>query len=157
MALADELEFARPIQNKSHEAVMSVVLTGAMLAKERDRVLRPFGLTDSQFNVLMLLRYQCEEGQANQTRLGAMLLVNRANVTGLIDRMEHSGWVERVPDPRDRRAKTVRLTPEGEAILRKALKTYMSRVAQVMGKLSPAQQQALCGLLEKVRKGPRDS
>ena len=49
MGLQQELGFIEPISGSGHEAIMSIVLTGVMLAKEGDRLFRPFGLTDSQF------------------------------------------------------------------------------------------------------------
>ena len=85
MSLQKELGLPNPLEAPGHEAVLNIVLTGELLAKEGDRLLRPFGLTDSQFNVLMLLKYQVKGGGINQTRLGQMLLVNRSNVTGLVD------------------------------------------------------------------------
>ena len=90
MSLQDELGLENSIKNRAHEALLNVVLTGTLLVKEGDRVLRPFGLTDAQFNVLMLLKYQSDHGEMNQTSLGNMLLVNRSNVTGLIDRLEQA-------------------------------------------------------------------
>ncbi|MBD3266643.1 hypothetical protein GF373_08235, partial [bacterium] len=84
MSLQNELGFVHPFENKAHETLLDVVYTGLVLQKEGYQILRPFGLTDSQFNVLMLLKYQTRDGAMNQTKLGDMLLVNRSNVTGLI-------------------------------------------------------------------------
>ena len=58
MGLAKELGLPNPIDLENHETVMSVMVTAALFSKEGDRLLKRFGLTDSQFNVLMLLKYQ---------------------------------------------------------------------------------------------------
>ena len=151
MSLEHELGLPNPLKNRPQEALLNVVLTGTLLAKEGDRLLRPLGLTDAQLNILMLLKYQSDGGKLNQTRLGRMLLVNRANVTGLVDRMEQAGWVERTPDAEDRRVKQVRLTAAGRRVLERAGKVYFARVEEVMGVLSSNEHRALCRMLERVR------
>jgi DNA-binding MarR family transcriptional regulator len=157
VSLQKELGFMHPFENPEHEALLDVVYTGLVLQKEGYQILRPYGLTDSQFNVLMLLKYQTKDGTINQTRLGDMLLVNRSNVTGLIDRLEKSGWVERVADPVDRRVKLLTLTPAGDEILQKAEKTYTAEVIQAMSSFSAQERAMLSSLLEKIRAGLQPS
>lgn len=68
------------------------------------------GLTPQQAILLRQLgqpRAMCE--------VAAILACDRSNVTGLVDRLEDRGLVERVGDPRDRRMKRLRLTAEGAA------------------------------------------
>jgi len=151
MSLTQELGLHNPITNPAHEAVLSVVLTGMMLVKEGDRILRPFGLTDSQFNVLMLLNYQSDKGEISQTSLGQMLLVNRSNVTGLVDRMEQAGWVKRAADSQDRRVKRVRLTAQGHEVLGRAEKAYYAGIERTMKALPAKGHVYLCRMLEHVR------
>ena len=151
MGLQQELSLPNPFRHSAHEALLNVAFTGTLLAKEGDRVLRPLGLTDSQMNVLMLLKYQAGEDGLNQTALGRMLLVNRSNVTGLVDRMEQAGLVRRVDDPQDRRVKYVRLTGAGSRVLGKAAQVYYARIEEIMGTLTPAEHRSLCRLLERVR------
>ena len=151
MSIQEELGFTNPITHSGHETILNIVLTGSMLAKESDRLLRPLGLTDAQFNILMLLRFQAKGGAINQTCIGGMLLVNRSNVTGLVDRIEKAGWVERVPDPKDRRVNMVRLTTDGKRLVDRAEKAYFKRVEELMGSISKKERQQLCLILERLR------
>jgi len=151
MALGDELGFRNPVQHPAHEALLGLVVTAGLLSKEGDRVLRPLGLTDSQFNVLALLRFQSEDGALDQSTLGRMLVVNRSNVTGLIDRMERAGWVERTADRGDRRVKQVRLTAAGRRLLERADRLYFQRVLEVMAALPEREREQLARTLEKIR------
>jgi len=80
-----------------------------------------------------------------------MLLVNRSNVTGLVDRMEQAGWVERLDDPADRRVKRIRLTAAGRKLLDRVDAVYIRKVEAVIRPLSAREQSELCRLLEKVR------
>ncbi|MBN2326031.1 MAG: MarR family transcriptional regulator [Candidatus Omnitrophica bacterium] len=151
MGLQQELGMPNPISDTAHEAIMNIVLTGEMLAKEGQRIFRPLGLTNSQFNVLILLKHQSNHEGITQTELGARLLVNRSNVTGLVDRMEEAGWVRRAPAPGDRRINKVQLTKEGSHLLGKAEILYYSRIREVMGGLSKKDLGAMNGLLGRVR------
>ncbi len=150
MSLHQELGWPRPIINRAHEALMNIAVTGDLLEKEANRVLAPFGITEAQFNVLMLLVYQ-SEGDMTQTRIGEMLLVNRSNVTGLIDRMEKAGWVRRTSIEVDRRVKFIEITPEGKALLGKAHQAYYARVEEIMSDLSGADWTCLSELTERIR------
>ena len=151
MALRDELGLPSPIRHPAHEALLGLVVTAGLLSKEGDRLLRPLGLTDSQFNVLVLLGFQSKEGALDQSTLGRMLVVNRSNVTGLVDRMERAGRVERAADASDRRVKRVRLTAEGRRLLAAADRRYEARVHEVMGALSEREREMLVRTLEKIR------
>lgn len=156
MSLGDELGLKNPIQHPAHETLLGLVVTAGLLSKEGDRLMRPLGLTDSQFNALALLRYQSEDGSLDQSTLGRMLVVNRSNVTGLIDRLEKAGWVERTSDRDDRRVKWVRLTAAGRKLLDAADRRYTARVLQVMGALSDREREQVARALEKVRAALRD-
>jgi len=151
MSLQDELGFLQPIENKANEAVLNIILTGTLLAKEGQRVFRPLGLTLAQFNVLILLKHQSVDGRINQTTLGKMMLVNRSNITGLVDRMEQAGLVRRADDPEDRRVHYVEMTETGGQILEKAHKAYYSSIEKIMSALSGNERKFLSSMLESVR------
>lgn len=151
MSLNQELGLKQPVQKLEHEALMSLLYTALQLNKEGYRLLRPYGLTDSQFNLLMLLKHQGEEEGLTQTRLGEMLLVNRSNVTGLIDRLEKLGLAKRDAQPGDRRVNSVRLTDAGRELLDQAETIYYDRVQEIMGALNEREQRQLIRLLERIR------
>src|SRR5690606_5627308 len=78
-----------------------------MMLREFDRQAIDLGLTRSQWQVLAyLLR---EDGQ-QQKQLADQMDLTAITLTGLLDRLERDGWVERRNDPSDRRAKRVYLT-----------------------------------------------
>jgi DNA-binding MarR family transcriptional regulator len=149
--LQAELGLARPIVYPAHEPVLSIVYTATLLEKHGGRLLRGHGLTDAQFNVLMLLHHQGERGRMSQVRLGELLLVNRSNVTGLVDRMERDGLVRREDDPGDRRVNLVAITDRGEGVLAGAMAQYYPMLDRVMEGLSDTERGKLMELLGRVR------
>jgi DNA-binding MarR family transcriptional regulator len=80
-------------------------------------------------------------------RLADTLGCDASNVTGLVDRLEARGLVERRPSAADRRVKVLQLTPSG-ARLRSRLLRRMTGDWCALSRLSPAQQRSLVRLLE---------
>lgn len=120
---------------------MAVLGTADAFLRESHRLFRPLGLTGAQFNVLNLLA--AASGGVSQRELGDRLLVDRSNVTGLLDRMEKAGWVRRADHPEDRRVYLVTLTPAGRTLWAKANPLYLEVVAQVTAGLT-AQRMGEC-------------
>jgi DNA-binding MarR family transcriptional regulator len=81
-----------------------------------------WNLSPSQFNILNLLHL--EPKGLSQAELGRLLIMNRSNVTGLVDRLEGRGLLQRHEVPGDRGAYSVGLTPEGTKLLEEILPHY---------------------------------
>jgi DNA-binding MarR family transcriptional regulator len=91
-----------------------------MLAKAYQRahghfrkILEPFGITNIQHAVLEGLWY--EDGQT-ATELGQLLVLDKATLSGVLARMQQSGWVERRPDVMDGRVIRIFVGPRANAI-----------------------------------------
>ena len=69
----------------------------------------------------------------------------------LLDRLEDKGWVERRPDPSDRRLKRVFLTGEVEELLRTMRALAGDMRAEALAGLDPAQQEQLLAYLAQVK------
>jgi len=85
-----------------------------------DNEMKPLGMTRSRWWVLAQLsrslNYKGVDGML-QTELAEIMEVGKVTVGGLIDHLEAAGYVERRPDPNDRRAKRVVITQKGHGIL----------------------------------------
>jgi DNA-binding MarR family transcriptional regulator len=98
------------------ELIVQTLRTANTLLRASRRVFRPHGLSEAQFNVLNILAKPVAAAGVTQRELSDILVVDRSNVTGLLDRMETAGWVRREAVPGDRRAWRVRLTPAGRRL-----------------------------------------
>ncbi|MBK7401902.1 MAG: MarR family transcriptional regulator [Myxococcales bacterium] len=96
---------------------------------------------------MQLLR---EDGQTLAT-LSRKMLVTAGNLTGLVDRAERDGVVERRPDPNDRRLTRVFLTPAGDALARKAQERHSALAEELVGPLDRRDREALRHLLGRLR------
>jgi len=152
MTLEKELHLSKGIKVLAHEAILNIYYTAALIKKQADAFFHRFGLTDVQFNVMMLLRYQSGSTSGlSQARLGRMMLVNRANVTSLIDRMEKAKLVVRTAKSDDRRRKIVKLTDSGRRLFTKVEPLYAQRVQEITGILKESEQKKLIAVLGRIR------
>jgi DNA-binding MarR family transcriptional regulator len=152
MGLQQELGLKRSFSVLEHEAILNVYYTASLLKKKADEFFRQFLLTDVQFNVLMLLHYQTGQDEGlSQAQLSKMMLVNRANITSLIDRMEKADLVMRTDAAGDRRFNIVKLTAKGKKLFAKVEPSYEKMVDGFMNVVKQSEQKELIGILENIR------
>jgi MarR family transcriptional regulator, organic hydroperoxide resistance regulator len=104
-----------------------------------------FRLSPPQVHALRLLE---PEQPLPMGRLACALGCDASNVTGIVDRLEQRGLIERRPSDRDRRVKVLVVTPQG-AKVRKALMIRLGQPPQSIAALSPADRRRLAGLLRR--------
>jgi MarR family transcriptional regulator, transcriptional regulator for hemolysin len=85
-----------------------------------DQRLRPLGLSQVQWRVLLLLARM--DRPLVQRELAERIGIEDPTLVKLLDRMGRSGWVERRPSARDKRCKTVHLTPKARGVVQKIRK-----------------------------------
>jgi len=152
MSLKSELGMRKGFDNPAHEALLNIYYTASRTRKKAGEFFRMQGLTDVQFNVLSLLKHQSSEnGGLTQVELSRMMLVNRANITTLIDRMEKADLVIRKPVPDDRRYNIIELTPHGLTMYHNVAGIYKRKIMEIMNILDEAELESLMGILEKLR------
>lgn len=157
MSLKEELKLKKDFEIVGHEALLNIYYTANLLKKRADVLFRTSGLTDVQYNVMALLTYQADkEGGLSQAQLSDMMLVNRANITSLIDRMEKSGLVIRTAHSEDRRFNIIKLTSKGAKLFAKVEPDYIEQVRKVMSGATESEQKKLMAILEKVRANLRE-
>jgi DNA-binding MarR family transcriptional regulator len=141
------------VSESAIEIVVNTVSASNALLRASRKVFRPFGISEAQFNVLQVL--QDNDDQLSQRELSDILIVDRSNITGLIDRMEKAEWVKRQSVPGDRRAYRVALTPEGRRLWRQAYTAYVQAIARVTVNLTPAQMRAVSTALPVLERSAR--
>jgi len=86
----------------------------------------------------------------SQKRLAEIAEIEPMTLVRILDRMESDGWVERRPDPHDRRARTLYVTAGGRPILEQIDKLSARMRAEALAGLSAEQRNQLMSLLEHV-------
>jgi len=149
MKLQYELELGLPFEDIYHETLLNIVRTAGLFSSLGAGWFKQFGLTDAQFNVLLVLKYKDKE--LTQVDLSRRLVVTRASITSVLDRLEEKALVLRNHVAGNRRIHHVSLTPQGEELVERVEPLYRETLHQVLGELTEAECHALIGYLERVR------
>jgi DNA-binding MarR family transcriptional regulator len=81
-------------------------------------------------------------------KLAVSLHCDNSNITWIVDRLEERGYVERRPDPGDRRVKLIALTDRGRSV-RDRITEQISEAPEEIKRLTPADQRALRDILRR--------
>jgi MarR family transcriptional regulator, organic hydroperoxide resistance regulator len=103
----------------------------------------------TQMHVLWLLQHH---GAMSMSRLAELLDVSLSNATGLIDRMEEHGLIERVRVPDDRRIVLVRPAAAGLQAVSETETTKRERMRAVLGRLPASEQPIVLAALRSLRR-----
>ena len=130
-------------------AVTSIMRAHQILIAELDAMLRPFGITFSRYEALVLLVHS-HDGALPLSKIGERLQVHATSVTNVIDRLEAAGLVRREPNPRDGRGTLSVITDEGRDIADKATAAFNS-ARFGMSALRPGELDELFTILRRLR------
>ncbi|MEZ5660425.1 MAG: MarR family transcriptional regulator [Burkholderiaceae bacterium] len=86
----------------------------------------------------------------DQARVAEMIAYDRATIGGVIDRLEQKGWIRRVVSERDRRARELSLTAEGERIRRALLPVVRGLQDEILEPLSAADRAQFLALARQI-------
>lgn len=146
-----ELELEQPMEDVRHEAVLNVVRTAAVLSARGGPLFRHYALTEAQFNVLFALKYKTRAW--TQSDLSRRLVVTRASITSVLDKLEEKRLVRRAHVTGNRRIHHVELTAQGVALVDRVEEEYRAEIHRALGAMSDADCRRLIRLLERVRGG----
>jgi DNA-binding MarR family transcriptional regulator len=149
--LASELKQTKPFASPVQEAVLSIKRTAALLELRLAELLRPYGVTPTQYNVLRILRGAGAEGLP-RCEVQGRLVAPVADTTRLLDRLEKMGLVSRARNTEDRRVVTSKITPRGLALLDKVAAPLRQFEENEVGQVSDARLRTLIGVLDEVRR-----
>ncbi|MEM9353406.1 MAG: MarR family transcriptional regulator [Planctomycetota bacterium] len=149
MPLQAELKKQRPFESPEQEAALNVLRTSDWIENRIGRLLRDFGLTNSQYNVLRILRGA--GGPLPSLEVADRMIRVVPAITGLIDRLEKQGLVSRRRCSEDRRVVYIEIAREGKKLLAKIDKPLAELHIGLLGHLSKSDQRQLSNLLERAR------
>jgi DNA-binding MarR family transcriptional regulator len=148
--LQSELKRSKPFSSAEQEAMLSVASTAARLDHEMIDVLKPHGLTPTQFNALRILRGAGPEGLCrNEVR--DRLIARVPDATRLLDRLEETGLVVRGREGEDRRFVRARITRRGLDLLARLDDVVIDLHRRQLGHLGPRKLRTLIDLLAEAR------
>ena len=97
------------------------------------RFAKSTGLSMPQFSVLMQLHYR---GACGMSKISEGYDITPAAASQLVDKLVQSGYIQRVEDPNDRRAKLLSLADKGEELVQQGIEERYRWVEELAAKLS---------------------
>jgi len=143
----------RVIRSMSLDETKAAILSdlrvsfGELKCVGSERLVR-LGISMTQLHVMHLLE---RHGEIAMSRLAEMLDVSDSAATGLIDRVEERGFVERIRVPEDRRIVRVRITPVGLQMLEDVEAARTEIIGRVLDQLDPSQLEGVATAMAALR------
>jgi DNA-binding MarR family transcriptional regulator len=148
--ILDELQQTKPFRHIEEELFLNIQRTADILLQEILDVLRPSGLSATQYNVLRILRGAGEAGVTCKD-IGARLVTRDPDITRLLDRLEKRNLLTRARTREDRRFVNIRISDEGMDLLRQLDGPVEEKQVEMMRHMSREQLASGIALLERLR------
>ncbi|NHA68022.1 MarR family winged helix-turn-helix transcriptional regulator [Phycicoccus flavus] len=132
----------------------SVMRVQQLLLARFDAIAGRHGLTFARYEALVLLAFS-REGRLSMSTVGERLMVHPTSATNIVQRLVAQGFVERVPNPADRRSAFAVVTAAGIEAM-EAVTRDLEEADFGLDMLDPDGHDALFSLLREVRVGSRD-
>jgi len=117
MSRAEPISFATTLRVRDCCLCLHVQRAARALARRFDDALRPVGLTNGQFSLMISLNRPTAPGMA---AIADLLAMDRTTLTAALKPLERRGLLKVVVDPEDRRGRKLHLTAQGKKLLAEA-------------------------------------
>ena len=112
MPTIEELIKTKPYKDPHQRAFVNIIYTGSWLVSRFNQMLKPYGITEPQYNVLRILKGQ--HGKAvNLFEIQERMVQRMSNVSRLIDKLLEKGYVSRTERKENRRMVDIAITNAG--------------------------------------------
>lgn len=153
MRLEDEIK-QKQFANEYQKLVVNILFTGSWLSGQHQRVLRPYGISPQQFNILRILRGQYPQ-PASVGLLIDRMIDKMSNASRLVEKLRQKGLVERTECQQDRRRVDVVITQAGLNMLEDIAQNHQDLIGLAKS-LSEDEAREANVLLDKLRNNPVD-
>jgi DNA-binding MarR family transcriptional regulator len=157
VGLQAELRQTKSFDSLHAEAFLNLVRTSAQLQHALHLQLKPYGMTETQYNSLRILR-GAGAGGLTCAEIAERLVSQDPDITRLVSRLERQGLVRRERGERDRRVVLTKITAAGMDRLKEADPVVNSTVNALLSHLSSSELKTMIDLLKRARRfaGPPD-
>jgi DNA-binding MarR family transcriptional regulator len=145
-----EIQQTKPFSSLEDEAQVALHRTADRLHWRLSELLKPHGLSPTQYNALRILRGAKDEGRAC-SEIAERMINRDPDITRLVDRLERRGLVARSREGRDRRVITTRITAAGLTLLESLDRSLEDFNRKMLGPLGKEQLKTLIQLLQEIR------
>lgn len=147
--LEKQLKKRKPFESVEAAVVVSLLRTNELFQHRFGQLFREYELNQPQYNILRIL--YGEGKRLPSLEIASRMITVCPAITGLVDKLEKKGLVERERGEDDRRVWFVKLTKAGEGLIEKMQEPNSAMHKQLVGHLTSKEAEQLLELLEKAR------
>ncbi len=136
--------------SEHQKALINLLYTSGQVLSNNTRVLRPFNISQQQFNILRILRGMHPQ-PATVKLLTERMLDKMSNASRLVEKLKQKDLVERLICENDRRRVDISITAKGLELVAKASEAIEGDMARIKSVLTREEALQLSDLLDKVR------
>ncbi|WP_431476941.1 MarR family winged helix-turn-helix transcriptional regulator [Massilia eburnea] len=148
-----QLDLESRLTNDHHQSLKlwlrMLSCTNKIETEIRSRLRTEFGITLPRFDLMAQLERHPEGLRMGE--LSKRMMVTGGNITGITDQLEQEHLVARVPDPKDGRAFSVKLTAAGRKVFTQMAEVHESWVAELLQEISQEDKGQLIELLSQMK------
>ena len=148
MGISEDLK-QRTFNSETSKSVVNIIFTGNWMMQQMHDLLKPFGLTPQQYNVLRILRGQ-QNNPMTVLAITERMLDKMSNASRLVDKLFAKKLVSRVPCEKDRRAVDVYILPAGSALINQ-IEVHLDEFRKQISQLGEENLKQLNELLDQFR------
>lgn len=149
MRLEDEIK-QNTFKNEYQKASINIAFTASWLSQQAARVLKPYGISIQQFNILRILRGMHPK-PATIKLLTERMIDKTSNASRLVDKLKVKNLVDRRECPMDRRQVDIVITNHGLTVLEKASNELETSMLTYMARIDDREAALINQLLDKLR------
>lgn len=150
--LGGEIKQTKPFVNLREETLLNLWRTADFVSQDLQQLLKSRGISQTQYNVLRILRGAGKQGLASG-EIGSRMIARDPDITRLMDRLEAAGLAKRSRLDQDRRVILARVTAKGLKLLQDLDHPVMELIDQTLGHMKDSRLKTLIALLEQARGG----
>ncbi len=151
MGIREEIKQSKPFASRKQEIVLSINRTDEVMQQRLIEALKPFELSPSQYNMLLILQGAGPEGHSCK-EAACRMVKKDPDITRLFDRMEKRGLIHRTRDSADRRVVHATITRQGTALLAETEPHLRSELQSLLKHIREDEYSLFIDLLERARR-----
>ena len=149
MRLEDEIKIKR-FQDSKHRAMVNLIFTSYWMGDKFGSIIKPFGISEEQYNVLRILSGQ-KENAINLKDIQERMIHKTSNTTRLVEKLRLKGLVIRELCEENRTKVEILITKKGEELLKQITPVLKKHRELIFKTLSNKEAESLADLLDKLR------
>jgi DNA-binding MarR family transcriptional regulator len=150
MRLEEELKQSKALSPRQR-AVLNIMFTASWMDTQFNRYLRPYGLSNPQYNILRILNGSAPKG-LSVLDIKSRMIDRSSNVSRLVEKLYKSEFIERTSNADDRRMLNITITESGKKVIKEIAESPLIKEELMPGQaLTDEEALLLASLLDKFR------